>query len=91
MKGHLGRFIRVLAGLYLLLALTSALAFAPLGAGNWMIALFLAFVMAGLIALFFMRVKYSEPLIRLTSVSGLIWLSILLCLVILDFATRPWP
>jgi caa(3)-type oxidase subunit IV len=91
MRVHIFHFLRVLGALYLLLALTSFLAFLPLGAGNWMACLVIAFTMAGLIALFFMRLKDSEPLIWLTSAAGLVWLSLLLGLVILDYISRPWP
>jgi caa(3)-type oxidase subunit IV len=86
-----GRFIRVLISLYLLLALTSALAFLPLEQWTWLISLIIAFIMALLILLFFMKVKYSEPLIWLTSASGFVWLSLLILLVILDYISRPWP
>jgi cytochrome c oxidase subunit 4 len=91
MNIYLGRSIRVLISLYLILALTSGLAFLPLGPWNWLISVVLAFVMAGLIMLFFMRVKYSEPLIWLTSGAGFTWLSLLILLVILDYISRPWP
>ena len=47
--------------------------------------------MAALILLFFMKVKYSEPLIWLTSAAGFTWLSLLILLVILDYISRPWP
>ena len=91
MKVNLGRSIRVLITLYLLLALTSGLAFLPIGNWDWLISLVIAFFMAGLILLFFMKVKYSEPLIWLTSAAGFTWLSLLLFLVILDYISRPWP
>jgi caa(3)-type oxidase subunit IV len=65
MKVNLGRSIRVLITLYLLLALTSGLAFLPFEQWTWLISLVIAFVMAALILLFFMKVKYSEPLICL--------------------------
>jgi cytochrome c oxidase subunit 4 len=91
MNTNLGRSIRVLISLYLLLALTSGLAFLPLGPWNWLISLAIAFVMAGLIFLFFMKLKYSEPLIWLTSAAGFTWLSFLILLVILDYVSRPWP
>ncbi len=91
MKLNLGRSLRVLISLFLLLALTTLLAFVPLGPWNWVIAIILALVMTGLIVLFFMKVRYSEPLIWLTSAAGISWLSILLFLVILDYISRPWP
>lgn len=88
---NLGRSIRVLFSLYLLLGLTSGLAFLPLGHWSWIISLAIAFLMAGLILLFFMKVKYSEPLIWLTSAAGFTWLSLMILLVILDYISRPWP
>jgi caa(3)-type oxidase subunit IV len=91
MNSHLGRNVRVLVCLYLLLALTSASAFLPLGPWMWIVSLVIAFIMAGLILLFFMKIKYSEPLIWLTSAAGFVWLSLLVLLVILDYISRPWP
>ena len=91
MKLNLGRSVRVLFGLYLLLALISGLAFLPLGHWDWLISLVISFAMAGLILLFFMKVRYSEPLIWLTSAAGFTWLSLLILLVILDYVSRPWP
>ena len=91
MNINLGRSIRVLISLFLLLGLTTALAFVPFGQWNWLISLVIAFAMTGLILLFFMKVRYSEPLIWLTSAAGFTWLSFLLLLVILDYISRPWP
>ena len=86
-----GHFLRVLGALFLLLALNTGVAFVPLGAWNWLPAVVIAFLMAGLIMLFFMRLRRSEPLLWLTSASGFIWLSFLLVLVLLDYLSRPWP
>jgi cytochrome c oxidase subunit 4 len=83
--------LKILGSLFLLLALTTAVAFVPLGSWNWIPNLVLSFVMTGLIMLFFMRVRYSAPLIWLTSVAGFAWLSLLLFLLILDYISRPWP
>ena len=91
MNINLGRSVRVLISLLLLLALTTALAFVPFGQWNWLFSLVIAFAMTGLILLFFMKVRYSEPLIWLTSAAGFTWLSFLLLLVILDYISRPWP
>jgi caa(3)-type oxidase subunit IV len=91
MKPNLARSVRVLIALYLLLALTSGLAFLPFEQWDWLISLVIAFIMTGLILLFFMKVKYSEPLIWLTSAAGFTWLNLLILLVILDYVSRPWP
>jgi caa(3)-type oxidase subunit IV len=83
--------LKILGSLFLLLTLTTAVAFLPLGSWNWIPNLVLSFVMTGLIVLFFMRVRYSAPLIWLTSAAGFAWLSLLLFLLILDYISRPWP
>ena len=90
MKINLARPIRVLISLLLLLALNTALAFVPLGHWNWLVQIVVAFAMAGLILLFFMKVRSSEPLIWLTSAAGFTWLSLMILLVILDYISRPW-
>jgi caa(3)-type oxidase subunit IV len=91
MNINLNRSLRVLGSLALLLSLTTLLAFVPLDGWNWILNLLVGSVMAGLIILFFMKVRYSEPLIQLTSAAGFSWLSLLLLLVILDYISRPWP
>jgi caa(3)-type oxidase subunit IV len=91
MNLHLSRSVRVLISLFLLLALTTGLALVPMGPWNWVMSLVLAFAMAGLILLFFMKVRYSAPLIWLTSAAGFTWLSLLILLVLLDYVSRPWP
>jgi caa(3)-type oxidase subunit IV len=83
--------VRVLGCLYLLLAITTAAAFLPLDGWNWIISIIISLVMMGLVILFFMKVKYAEPLIRLTSAVGFTWLSLLLLLVLMDYISRPWP
>jgi caa(3)-type oxidase subunit IV len=91
MKLNLGRSLRVLACLFLLLILTTLLAFLPVQPWNWIFAVVIAFVMAALIMLFFMKVRYSEPLLWLTSATGFVWLSLLVLLAFLDYLSRPWP
>ena len=90
MKTLLGH-LRVLGALLLLLAVTTATAFLPMDGWNWLPNLALALIMSGLIALFFMRVRSSEPLIWLASVVGLVWLSLFFLLIMLDYISRPWP
>ena len=91
MKLNLGRSLRVLGSLFLLLILTTLLAFLPLQPWTWIVSVIIAFVMAALIMLFFMKVRYSEPLIWLTSMTGFVWLSLLVILAFLDYLSRPWP
>ncbi|HUB66638.1 MAG TPA: hypothetical protein VL981_04055 [Candidatus Methylacidiphilales bacterium] len=82
---------RILLALLLCLGASTGIAFIPLDGWNWLLNLALALVMSGLIALFFMRVRYSEPLIALTSIVGLLWLALFFFLIMLDYISRPWP
>jgi cytochrome c oxidase subunit 4 len=91
MNINLGRSLRVLISLFLLLALSTGVAFVPMGGWNGLVSILIAFAMAGLILLFFMKIRYSEPLIKLTSAAGLTWLCLLILLVLLDYISRPWP
>ncbi len=88
---NFGRSLRVLASLFVLLAVTTLLAFLPIQPWTWIISIVIAFVMAGLIGLFFMKVRYSEVLITLTSLVGVVWLAILITLALMDYISRPWP
>jgi caa(3)-type oxidase subunit IV len=91
MNLKLSHYLRVFGGLMVFLALTTGISFLPLDGWNWLPSLAISFVMAGLIMLFFMRLRHSEPLLWLTSLSGFVWLSFLLFLVLLDYISRPWP
>jgi cytochrome c oxidase subunit 4 len=91
MKITLTHYLRVLGSLLLLLALTTGIAFLPLDSWNWLPCVVIAFVMAGLIMLFFMRLRHSEPLLWLTSLAGFAWLSLFLFLILLDYISRAWP
>ncbi|HEY0256371.1 MAG TPA: cytochrome C oxidase subunit IV family protein [Candidatus Methylacidiphilales bacterium] len=90
MNFNLSHYLRVLGALVLFLMLTTGIAFLPLGGWNWLPSIVISFVMAGLIMLFFMRLRQSEPLLWLTSLSGFAWLSLFLFLVLLDYISRPW-
>jgi caa(3)-type oxidase subunit IV len=87
MNLNLSHYLRVFGGLVLLLALTTGISFLSLDGWNWLPSVAISFIMAGLI----MRLRQSEPLLWLTSLSGFAWLSLLLFLVLLDYISRPWP
>jgi cytochrome c oxidase subunit 4 len=78
------------AALMLLLALTWCIGYVDLGMFNVVIALAIAIIKALLVALFFMHVKGSSPLLRLAATVGVIWLLIMLSLTLTDFFTRGW-
>jgi cytochrome c oxidase subunit IV len=75
-------------GLLVLLALTVILAYAPLGAGNAVVALSIGTIKAGLVAAVFMELRYRSGLTLIFAGAGMFWLGILLWLGSMDFLTR---
>jgi cytochrome c oxidase subunit 4 len=78
-----------------LLALSAGTAWIPLGWMNTAIGLAVAAVKALLVALVFMRLRASHPLLRLTALAGVVTLALLFVLSGTDYATRteepaPW-
>lgn len=80
----------VFIGLLLLLALTVIAARLDLGQWNFAAAVSIAAAKAFLIALYFMHVRMSTPLIKLVVAAGLLWLCILFSLSLADYWTRGW-
>lgn len=77
------------ASLLLLLALTVALYFVPMGTGNLIANLSIAAAKATVIALYFMHLRKQENLVRIAAVTGLVWLTLLFWLTLNDYLTRP--
>jgi cytochrome c oxidase subunit 4 len=73
-----------------LLALTIAAAYLNLGPFNTVTALLIAIIKAALIALFFMHLRYSKPLMWIFAGAGVFWLGIMLVLALSDYLTRGW-
>ncbi|ALK96590.1 hypothetical protein AB595_13420 [Massilia sp. WF1] len=71
-----------------LLALTAAMAWIPLGWINTAISMAVAVAKALLVAIVFMRLRASHPLLRLTALAGLVTLALLFALSGADYATR---
>lgn len=80
--------IFVWVGLMVLLAATTASSLIPLGAANAILNLVIAIAKTALIALFFMHLRHSIPLLRLIVIVGLFTLSLLFILGGADFITR---
>jgi cytochrome c oxidase subunit 4 len=74
-----------------LLGITLFAAYLPLGKFNLVTGLAIAAVKAALVAVVFMQLWSSRPLMRLAAVTGLFWLAILLLLTFTDLVTRPVP
>ena len=80
--------VLVWAGLMILLAATAASSVIPLGAANVILNLVIAIAKTALVALFFMHLRHSIPLLRLIVFVGLFTLSLLFILSGADFITR---
>lgn len=81
----------IFAALIVLTGTTVWVAFINLGPFNPVVALAIATVKAILVVLFFMEVRYSSRLTKITVVSGTFWLIILIFLTLSDYLSRAWP
>ena len=75
-------------GLVGLLALTVAMAYQPLGAGNLPVALGIGAAKAAIVAAVFMELRHRGARTFIFAAAGLFWLAILLWLGSMDFLTR---
>jgi cytochrome c oxidase subunit 4 len=82
-------------GLMILLALTCASSYFPMGSWNSVVNLGISCAKALLIAVFFMHLRHASALLRIAALTGLLWLGILFGLSWSDLGTRtvspaPW-
>jgi cytochrome c oxidase subunit IV len=70
--------------------LTWGIAFKNLGPWNPVVALTIACIKALLVILYFMHVRYSNTLTKVTIAAGFFWLLILITLSLSDYLTRSW-
>ena len=75
--------------LMVLLALTTASSFIPMGAWNTVANMGISCAKALLVALFFMHLRGAGALLRIAAITGLLWLAILFSLSWTDLGTRP--
>ena len=83
-----GRVLRCWLALMVLLALTTGLAFVPLGTANLFISLAIAAAKALLVLIVFMELKGSSGLIRAAAAAGFFWLAIMIALTTADYTHR---
>ena len=74
--------------LLLLLAMTVALSYVPLGSFNGVIALLIASTKTAIVAAIFMELRHRDARTYIFAGAGLFWLGILLWLGMMDFMTR---
>ena len=83
-----GRIWRCWLALMVLLALTTGIAFVPLGTANLFISLGIAAAKALLVLIVFMELKASSSLIRAAAAAGFFWLAIMIALTTADYTHR---
>jgi cytochrome c oxidase subunit IV len=83
-------YLAVFAALMVGTAVTTAAAFIDLGVFNGIVALTIAMTKAVLVVLFFMHVKYESKMTKVTIISAIAFLCILLALTMTDYISRPW-
>jgi cytochrome c oxidase subunit 4 len=85
------RTYMIVGGILLFLTATTVWAsYLELGVWNPVIALFIACVKATIVVLFFMHVKYSSKLTKLTVGAGLFTFLTLIAMTLADYFTRAW-
>jgi len=83
-------YFAIFAALMVFTLTTIEVARFDLGALNVVVALAIAVVKAVLVVLFFMHVRHSSSLTKMTVTAGLFWLLILIVLTLSDYASRSW-
>jgi cytochrome c oxidase subunit 4 len=85
-----GVYLVILLALLVGTALTVWASYVDLGFWNPIIALAIATSKAVLVVLFFMHVKYSTKLTKLTVIAGVFTFLILISLTLTDYISRAW-
>lgn len=80
--------VAVWVALSVLLAVSVATAYVPLGPANAALNLALAAVMIVLLAAFLMNLRWSSTLMRIFAVSGLLWITFMFALTFTDYLSR---
>ena len=80
----------ILLALLALTALTTGIAFVDMGIFNPIVAIGIAVIKATLVILFFMHVKYSSHLVKLTVCAGIFTFLVLITMTLTDYISRAW-
>lgn len=83
-------YVAIFVILLVLTATTTAASYVELYVFNVIVALAIAVIKASLVVLFFMHVKYSPKLTKLTVVSGLFVFLGLMTMTLADYISRAW-
>ena len=88
--GSLKTYALIFTALIVFTGVTVFAALQDLGSFNAPVALIIATIKAILVVLFFMHVKDSSRLTKITVTAAIFWLGLLLGLTMTDYITRPW-
>lgn len=86
----LSTYIMVFMALMVLTGITVWVAFYDLGFVNTFVAVTIAVIKAALVAWFFMHLNHSAKITWVVVAAGVIWLVVMFCLTMSDYATRYW-
>jgi cytochrome c oxidase subunit 4 len=82
-------YVKVLAALFVLTAITYAVSFANLGPASLTVALVVAFIKATLVCMFFMHLRYDDRYHVFVFLSTIIFVSIFFTFTMFDLTSRP--
>jgi cytochrome c oxidase subunit IV len=80
----------IFASLLFFTALTVAASYLELGVFNAVVALGIAVIKATLVVLFFMHIRYSSKLTKLTVAAGFFTFIVLITMTLTDYISRAW-
>ena len=83
-------YLAIGAALLVLTATTTAVSYVELGTFNAVVALAIACIKMTLVVLFFMHVKYSSKLTKLTVAAGFFTFIVLIMMTMTDYISRAW-
>lgn len=83
-------YVAVFLSLLFFTGLTYSVALLDLGPFNALVAIVIAMIKSMLVILFFMHVKYSPKMTKVSIITGFFFLLILLALSMTDYISRPW-
>jgi cytochrome c oxidase subunit 4 len=86
--GSVALYVRTLVALLILTAITVGASYIDFGAGNVVIALFVATIKATIVALFFMHLRWDKPVNAVIACAGFLFLGIFLMFDFIDFGSR---
>ena len=83
-------YLLILILLLILTATTTGVAFLDLGVLNPVVALAIACIKSALVILFFMHLRYSSKLLKLTLGAGFFTFLVLIAMTLSDYISRSW-